>query len=227
MFGLAWTERLRGWRLVLVALLAMVIGAVAGAPSFPVWPAAGNPDLDKPDSPGVARNGAKLEFTGTVPWVGRHRQSERAGRRVSFGDRPPDEDPPPSSWEHYAPDGVTIHGPTSGTRSFTPVEFERTVKLNYAVIMFVQNLLIAGVFFFVVTMLIRVKKIGLPPFGALRVLARCLVPASILSAVVASFGTKLATALAVCTFLVVLSMNALLFVLRPAPPLPQEPSFDV
>jgi hypothetical protein len=206
----------------------LLVSAAAGVTLFPVWPGPDSRELDQPGSPGVKRNGQRLEFTGTLPWVGRHKQGERAGRRVSFGDAPPDEDPPPRAWEHYAPDAVIVHGPQRGTQTFTPTEFERTVRFNYFNLVLLQNFLITAVFYFVISLLLRFKRVDLPPFGSLGVLGRCLIPACAYSAVFAIFSTKLAATLAVCAFLLVLAMNALLFILGATPrPTQAGPSFDV
>jgi hypothetical protein len=194
-------------------------------PFFKVWPAADNPELDRPGSPGVTRRGDRLEFTDTRPFSARHTSPDRQGHRVSFGGATPDDDPESDSWEHYGPDSVVLHSARKGTTTFTPSDFERNARLGFFVLMFVQNLILATVFFFVVAALLRVKRVVLPSFGALHVLARCLIPACAYFAILMIFGTRLTATLAICAFLVVLGMNALLFVLtaRPAP----EPGFDV
>lgn len=161
-------------------------------------------------------SGDRLEFQGAVPWVGRYAAGEHAGRRVSFGDVPPAEDPAPESWEHYAPDAVILHG-AKGTTTLAPVQFQRNARLGYFVITFIQDLLIATVFFFLVGILIRFKRVSRPGAGPLVVLARCLIPACLYGAAFNIFGTGLAGTLSVGVFLLVLAMNALLYVLGTTP----------
>jgi hypothetical protein len=205
---------------LIAAAVALLFSAAAGAPSFDVWPGRDNPDLDRPGSPGVTRIGSTLRFDGQVPWVGRHTSPRRQGHRVSFGDAPPNEAPEPKTWEHYTTTGVLLHGENKGTESLDPIEFERKARLGYFVITLVQNLLIATVFFFVVTMLLRVKRVSV---GALHVLARCLVPAAVVSGLLLLIPSPTVSAAA---FLLLLGMNALLFVLWERPAAEPEP-FEV
>jgi hypothetical protein len=175
----------------------------------------------------VARRGDRLEFTGAVPWVGRQGSGEQAGRRVSFGDTVPVSDPEPNSWLHYSPDGITKHDAASGTTTWSPAEFERKARIGWFLIRLVQDLLIVAVFFFVLTMLLRVKRVELPAYGPLRVLARCLIPAGVYGGLLAFFGPGLAANLSIAAFLLVLGMNALLFIMAAEPARDEPLPFDV
>jgi hypothetical protein len=201
--------------------------AAAGVPSLPIWPPQGNPDLEPAGSPGVVRRGERLEFIGTVPWVGKQALGEQAGRRVSFGAQAPEEEPEPKSWLHYSPDGITKRDPQTGTTTWSPLEFERKARIGWFLIRVVQDLLIVAVFFFVLTMLLRFKRADLGGLGPLRVLARCLVPAGAYSGILAFFGSGLAANLSVAVFLLVLGMNALLFVMGAESARDEPLPFDV
>jgi hypothetical protein len=188
-----------------------------------VWPSADNRQLDKPGSPGVTRNGDRLEFAGQVPWSAHHAAGAHKGRRVSFGAAPPESQPAPESWEHYAPDAVTVHSAEGGTKSLTPEQFERKARLGYFVLTFLLDFLILAVFFFVLSLLLRVKGVAMPPLGPLRLLARCLIPACLYSALIVFAGGWKMSNVAVGAFVVVLGMNAILFVLGSKPEPPAEP----
>jgi hypothetical protein len=189
-----------------------------------IWPVQDNPDLDPRGSPGITRRGDHLEFTGTVPWVGRQTIGEHKGRRVSFGDQVPADDT--GSWLHYGPDGISKRD-ASGAKSWTPAQFEKEARALWFNLRLVQDLLIVAVFFFVVSMLLRFKRVDLPAFGPLRVLARCLIPAGFYSGFIAFFGPGFAANLSIGAFLLVLGMNALLFVLGAEPTREEPVAFEV
>jgi hypothetical protein len=207
-------------------VLALLASAGAGVLKVEVWPRPDDPRLDQPGSPGVVRNGSRLEFTGPVPWSARHASGRRAGRRVSFGTAPPAETPEPASWEHYAPDMVTLHGPENGTISLSPEQFEFRARLGYFTTMIVAHFLIVGVFFFTLSVLLRFKGVTLPAFGPLRLLGRCVIPASAFSAIVAYLGGPPLIELAIGAFVAVMGMNAILFVLGARPAVEPAP-FEV
>jgi hypothetical protein len=161
-----------------------------------------------------------------VPWVGRQVTGSLKGRRVSFGDRPPKDVPEPPSWVHFGPEGVFQHEPNR-EKTWSPPEYDREARLLVFNLRLLQDLLIVAVFFFVVTMLLRVKRVDLPAFGPLRVLARCLIPAGFYSGLIAFFGPGVAANLSIGVFLLVLGMNALLFILGAEPAREEHPAFEV
>lgn len=160
-----------------------------------------------------------------MPWAGTQVSGSLKGFRISFGDQPPKETPEPQSWLHFGPEGISKRHP-GGSTSWSPAQYEKEAKLLVFNLRLVQDLLTVSVFFFVLTMLLRVKRVELPAFGPLRVLARCLIPAGVYGGVPAFFGPGLGAYLSIAAFLLVLGMNALLFIMGAEPardePLPFE-----
>jgi hypothetical protein len=212
---------------VAATLSAFAVAGAAAAFSVGVWPAADNPDLDPRGSPGVARNGDSLEFAGPVPWSGRQVEGELKGRRVSFGPEVPETGPSPDAWLHYSPDRVVAHTPKSGTTSWGPIEFERKARIGYLLICFLVDFVIASVFFFSLTVLLRIKRVELPAYGPLRVLARCVIPACLYQAAATLAGPRLPAYAPVAIFVLVVGMNAILFVLGAKPAPEEAPPFEV
>jgi hypothetical protein len=78
----------------------------------------------------------------------------------------------------------------------------------------------------VISLLLRFKGVLVPPFGPLRVLARCLIPACVVSGLIAFLGSWELADLAAYAFVVVIGMNAIVYVLGAKPETPAEP-FEV
>jgi hypothetical protein len=169
----------------------------------------------------VRRQGDRLEFIGAVPWVGKQVTGSLKGRRVSFGDQPPKDVPEPPSWVHFGPEGIFKHEPNA-EKTWSPPQYHKEARLLAFNLRLVWDLVSVSLFFFVVTMLLRFKRVELPAFGPLRVLARCLIPAGVYGGLIAFFGTGHATNVSIAVFLLVLGMNVLLFVMG-AKPTPEEP----
>jgi hypothetical protein len=209
-----------------VTAAALVGVALASVAAVDVWPKADAPGLDKPGSPAVARRGDRLEFTGPVPWSGRHVGGDQAGRRLSFGDVPPVEDPAPPSWTHYAPDRVSTHNQRTGTRDYTPAQYERDKRLYWGLFTLLVAFMIAAMFYCVLTLLMAVKRVRQSPRASLALMARCLVPACILGAGVALLRTKAGFDVTLGVFAGVLAINVLTLVIR-SRPTPEPTPFDV
>ena len=122
---------------------------------------------------------------------------------------------------------VTAHTPKSGTTSWLPSEFERKARIGYLLICVLVDFVIASVFFFSLTVLLRVKRAELPAWGPLRALAQCTIPACLYQAAVTLAGSRLPSYLSVAVFVLVLGMNTILFVLAAKPAPPEAPPFEV